>query len=36
VKNWGTEWGVAALAGLGAVVLTALALKAFIRPRTTA
>jgi hypothetical protein len=32
VKNWGTEWGVAGLAGVGAIVLLAFAVKAWNRP----
>ncbi|TNE64853.1 MAG: hypothetical protein EP336_13665 [Rhodobacteraceae bacterium] len=36
VKNWGSEWGVAALAGLGAVLLLFLSFKTLKRQNTPA
>lgn len=36
VKNWGSEWGVATLAGLGALVLLGLSAKALSRQNTPA
>ncbi|WP_460273288.1 hypothetical protein [Celeribacter sp. ULVN23_4] len=36
VKNWGSEWGVATLAGLGALVLLGLSAKALTRQNTPA